>query len=50
MDGSALDIAGAQILATNSRIHQEMAQVLREIRPEAERRHLEQLRSEGRAA
>jgi myo-inositol-1(or 4)-monophosphatase len=48
MDGSGLDIAGAQILATNKRIHQEMAQVLREIRPEAERRHLEQLRGEGK--
>jgi myo-inositol-1(or 4)-monophosphatase len=50
MDGSALDIAGAQILATNQRIHRELAQVLREIRPEAERRHLEQLRSEGKPA
>jgi myo-inositol-1(or 4)-monophosphatase len=49
MDGSALDLAGAQILATNRLIHREMAQVLRDIRPEAERRHLEQLRSEGRA-
>ena len=50
MDGSALDIAGAQILATNTRIHSEMAQVLREIRPEAERRHLEQIRLEGKTS
>jgi len=42
MDGSRLDIAGAQILATNKGIHQEMARVLREIRPEAERRQQEQ--------
>ncbi len=49
MDGTPLDIAGAQILATNNRIHREMAQVLREIRPEAERRHLEMLRLAGKA-
>ena len=49
MDGSTLDIAGAQTLATNSRIHQEMAQLLREIRPEADRRHLEPLCNEGTA-
>jgi myo-inositol-1(or 4)-monophosphatase len=48
MDGTALDIAGAQILATNKRIHQELAKVLHEIRPEADRRHLEQLRGEGK--
>ncbi len=45
MDGTRFNIEAAQILATNSRIHREMTQVLREIRPEAERRHLEQLRS-----
>ncbi len=50
MDGTALDIAGAQILATNGRIHQEMTQVLREIRPEAERRHREQLRRDSKTA
>ncbi|HLX36926.1 MAG TPA: inositol monophosphatase family protein [Candidatus Binataceae bacterium] len=49
MDGTPFDLAGAQLLATNSRIHAEMAKVLREIRPEAERRHREQLREEGRA-
>jgi len=48
MDGTPLDIAGAQILATNKLIHREMAQVLRDIRPEAERRHLEMLREEGK--
>jgi myo-inositol-1(or 4)-monophosphatase len=47
MDGTPLDLAGANILASNSRIHQELADALREARPEAERRHLEQLRSEG---
>ena len=49
MDGAPFDIAGAQLLATNSRIHAEMAQVLREIRPEADRRLREQLRQDGRA-
>jgi len=50
MDGTPLDLAGAQILATNSRIHREMAQVLREIRPEAERRHLEQIRDDDQTS
>jgi myo-inositol-1(or 4)-monophosphatase len=50
MDGTALDLAGAQLLASNRRIHQEMAQVLRETRPEAERRHLEQLGQESKAS
>ncbi len=46
MDGTPLDIAGAQILATNKLIHREMAQVLRDIRPEAERRQRQQLAKE----
>jgi len=46
MDGTPFDLAGAQLLATNRRIHKEMAQVLRDIRPEAERRHREMLRNE----
>jgi myo-inositol-1(or 4)-monophosphatase len=50
MDGTPLDLAGAQIAATNGRIHQELLKVLEETRPEAERRHREQLRTEGKAA
>jgi myo-inositol-1(or 4)-monophosphatase len=50
MDGTPLELAGAQILASNGKLHREMEQVLREIRPEAERRHLEMLRSEGKTA
>ncbi len=50
MDTTPLDLAGAQIIATNGRIHQELAGVLRATRPEAERRHLEQMRAEGNAA
>lgn len=48
MDGTPLNLTGAQLLASNRRLHHEMAQVLRDIRPEAERRHLEQLREEGK--
>lgn len=48
MDGTPFDIAGGQLLATNRRIHEEMARALRAIRPEAERRHREQLRAEGK--
>ena len=50
MDGTPLDLAGTQMLATNGKLHREMEQVLREIRPEAERRHLEMLRSDGKTA
>jgi myo-inositol-1(or 4)-monophosphatase len=50
MDGTPLNLAGAQLLASNRRLHHEMVQVLRAIRPEAERRHLEQLREEGQAS
>jgi len=49
MDGTPLDIAGAQILATNKLIHREMAKVLRDVRPEAERRHLEMLQAEAKS-
>ena len=49
MDETPRDLGAAQILATNRRIHQEIARVLRDIRPEAERRHLEQVRLEGRS-
>jgi hypothetical protein len=34
------------MIASNGRIHDELAGVLRETRPEAERRHLEQLRDD----
>lgn len=50
MDGTPLDLGGANILATNGRIHDEMMEVIRAARPEAERRHLEMLRAEGKAA
>jgi len=46
MDGTPLDLDGAQILASNGRIHDEMLQVIAEAMPEAERRHAEMLREE----
>jgi myo-inositol-1(or 4)-monophosphatase len=46
MDGTSLDLAGGQMIASNGRIHQELAEVLRDTYPEAERRHLEQLRDD----
>jgi myo-inositol-1(or 4)-monophosphatase len=50
MDGTPLDLRGGNILATNGRIHDEMMEVIRAVRPEAERRHREMLRAEGKAA
>jgi len=47
LDGTPLDLVGAEIAATNTRIHSEMIEVLREARPEALRRHQEQLREES---
>lgn len=47
MDGSPLDLAGARILASNGRIHDEMMQVLRATGPEAERRHAGTARGEA---
>ena len=44
MDGSPLDLAGANILATNGRLHEELSAVIVGTRPEAERRHAEMLR------
>ena len=44
MDGSTLDLAGAQIVASNGRLHQEIIERLAATRPEAERRHAEMLR------
>jgi myo-inositol-1(or 4)-monophosphatase len=49
MDGTALDLGGGQIIASNGRLHQEMIETLAAIRPEAERRHAEMLH-EGQAA
>jgi myo-inositol-1(or 4)-monophosphatase len=39
MDGSPLDLEGANILASNGKLHQQMIEVIAEARPEAERRH-----------
>jgi myo-inositol-1(or 4)-monophosphatase len=47
MDGTPLDLAGAQILATNKRVHREMTEVIAAERPEAERRHAEMLREDA---
>ena len=44
IDGSPLDLAGAQIVASNGQLHQQMMEVLAITRPEAERRHAEMLR------
>jgi myo-inositol-1(or 4)-monophosphatase len=49
MDGTPLDLNGAQILATNGRIHAEMLRVIAEAMPEAQRRHAEMLREEQRS-
>jgi myo-inositol-1(or 4)-monophosphatase len=43
MDGSRLDLAGAQIVASNRRVHREMIDTIAAARPEAERRHAEML-------
>ncbi len=47
MDGTPLDLTAGNILATNGRIHDEMMEVIRATRPEAERRHQEMLRAEA---
>jgi myo-inositol-1(or 4)-monophosphatase len=44
MDGSELDLGGANIVATNSRVHDELVEVIAHTRPEADRRHAEMLR------
>lgn len=44
IDGSPLDLAGAQIIASNGRLHPEMIELLAVNRQEAERRHAEMLR------
>jgi myo-inositol-1(or 4)-monophosphatase len=50
MDGSTLDMHGANILASNGKIHAEMLGTIAETRPEAERRHAEMLREDAAAA
>ncbi|HJU09788.1 MAG TPA: inositol monophosphatase family protein [Candidatus Binataceae bacterium] len=49
MDGSILDINGAQIVASNGRLHQQIIETLAALRPEAERRQSEMLREEEMA-
>jgi myo-inositol-1(or 4)-monophosphatase len=44
MDGSELDVAAANILATNARLHDELVEAIAQARPEADRRHAEMLR------
>src|SRR5258708_573810 len=44
MDASELDLGGANIIATNSRLHNELVEVIAHTRPEADRRHAEMLR------
>jgi myo-inositol-1(or 4)-monophosphatase len=46
MDGSPLDIAGAQIVASNGRLHGQMIETIATTRPEAERRHAEMLQED----
>lgn len=50
MDGTPLDLAAGQIVASNGRIHDEMLEVIRLAGPDAERRHAEMLREEARQA
>jgi myo-inositol-1(or 4)-monophosphatase len=50
MDASALDIDGANVVATNRRVHSQMISTIEEARPEAERRHAEMLRASNAAA
>jgi len=50
MDGTPLDMNGANILATNGRVHDEMIEVIAGARPEADRRHIEMLRHEKASA
>jgi myo-inositol-1(or 4)-monophosphatase len=49
MDGSDLDLNAANIVASNSRIHDELIEALASARPEAERRHAEMMREQGPA-
>ena len=44
IDGSELNVAAANILATNGRLHDELVEAIAQTRPEADRRHAEMLR------
>ena len=44
MDASELDLAGANIVATNGRLHDELIATIAQTRPEADRRHAEMQR------
>ena len=44
MDGSELDLGGMNIVATNSRVHDELVETIAHTRPEADRRHAEMMR------
>jgi hypothetical protein len=44
MDGTELDLGGANIVATNGRLHDELVETIAQTRPEADRRHAEMLR------
>jgi len=44
LDGSELDLNGQNVVASNSRIHSELIEVLAGARPEAERREAEMIR------
>ena len=50
MDGTSLDLAGGNILASNGRLHDQMIETIAEARPEAERRHTLMLAEEAAAA
>ncbi len=50
MDGSPLDLAASQIVASNGAVHSQMLRVIAEARPEAERRQAEMLAEEDAAA
>jgi myo-inositol-1(or 4)-monophosphatase len=47
MDGSRLDLAGAQIIASNRKLHREMIEAIATARPEADRRHARMLREDA---
>ena len=49
MDGSALDLAGAQIVASNGHLHEQVLRVIAQTRPEAMRRHEDMLREDAAA-
>ena len=50
IDGTELDLAGGQIIASNGQLHQPMLEAMSAIRPEAERRHAAMLTEEAGAS